>query len=129
YAEFAFELERNFGPHNPVGDAEHQLASLSMKDGQRINQYTIEFNRFASQVCSYGEGALRHHFYNGLPDQIKDEVSRVGKPNSLYDLCDLAQSIDTHYWERKSEISQQAKPTPSPSMSPPKKASEKSSTS
>ena len=58
YAEFTFELERNFGPHNPIGDAEHQLASLSMKDGQCINRYIIEFNRFMSQVCGYGKGAL-----------------------------------------------------------------------
>src|SRR4029077_3511943 len=104
-------------------------ASLSMKDSQRINRYIVEFNRFASQVRGYGEGALRHHFYNGLPNRIKDEVSHVGKPNSLYDLRDLAQSIDARYWERKSEISQQAKPTPSPSTRPPEKASKKSSNS
>src|SRR6266705_4670820 len=93
YSEFVFELERNFSPHNPVSDAEHLLASLSMKDGQRINRYIVEFNRHASQVRGYGEGALRHHFYNGLPDRIKDEISRVGKPTSLYTLHDLAQSI------------------------------------
>ncbi|KAG6326737.1 hypothetical protein ID866_12352 [Astraeus odoratus] len=33
YSEFVIELTTNFGPHNPVGDAEHQLDNLSMKDG------------------------------------------------------------------------------------------------
>src|SRR6266581_2623906 len=74
YSEFVFELERNFGPHDPVSDAEHLLASLSMKDSQQINWYIVEFNRHASQVRGYGEGALRYHFYNGLPNRIKDEI-------------------------------------------------------
>jgi hypothetical protein len=113
YSEFVSELAKNFGPHDVVADAEHQLANLSMKDGQRINKYIVEFNRNASQVRGYGEGALRHHFYYGLPDRIKDEISRVGKPASLYDLRDLAQSIDARYWERKSEVSRQVNPTTS----------------
>jgi hypothetical protein len=98
-----------------------------MKDGQRINKYVVEFNRIASQVRGYGEGALRHHFYNGLPDHIKDEISRVGKPSTLSDLRDLAQSIDARYWERKSEVSRQAKPSGNPSSS--KSTSEKTPTS
>src|SRR6266571_2123169 len=88
YSEFVFELECNFGPHDPVGDAEHLLASLSMKDGQQINRYIVEFNWHASQVRGYREGALWHHFYNSLPNHIKDEISHVGKPTSLYALCD-----------------------------------------
>jgi hypothetical protein len=124
YSEFRNELTHNFGPHDPVGEAEHQLASLSMKDGQRINKYIVEFNRHALQVRGYGEGALRHHFYQGLPDRIKDKISRCGKPSSLWDLHDLSQSIDACYWERKSKISCQAKPTPS-SSKPAEKTAEK----
>ncbi|KAG6325698.1 hypothetical protein ID866_13391 [Astraeus odoratus] len=33
YSEFVIELTTNFGPHNPVSNAEHQLDNLSMKDG------------------------------------------------------------------------------------------------
>jgi Retrotransposon gag protein/Zinc knuckle len=109
YPEFCEELARNFGPHDPEGDAEHELANLVMREGQRINKYIVEFNRHASQVRGYGEGALRRHFYQGLPDRIKDEISRVGKPASLYDLRDLAQSIDARYWERRSEISRETR--------------------
>jgi hypothetical protein len=116
YREFVLELQINFGPHDPVGDAEHQLDHLSMKDGQRVNKYVVEFNRLSTQVRGYGEGALRHHFYNGLPDRIKDEVSRVGKPSTLLGLRSLVQDIDARYWERKSEISRQTKPT---SVAPP----------
>ncbi|KAG6326426.1 hypothetical protein ID866_12663, partial [Astraeus odoratus] len=85
YSEFVIKLTTNFGPHDPVSDAEHQLDNLSMKDGSQINKYIIEFNRLATQVCGYGEGALRHMFYNGLPDRIKDEIACVGKPPRLVD--------------------------------------------
>ncbi|KAG6328319.1 hypothetical protein ID866_10771 [Astraeus odoratus] len=33
YSEFIIELTTNFSPHDPVGDAEHQLDNLSMKNG------------------------------------------------------------------------------------------------
>jgi len=44
YIQFVSELKSNFGPHDPVGDAEHQLDNLSMKEGQKINKYVVEFN-------------------------------------------------------------------------------------
>ena len=47
---FVNDLKANFGPHDPVGDAEHQLDHLSMKDGQHISKYIIDFNHLASQV-------------------------------------------------------------------------------
>ena len=71
--------------------------------------YIIEFNRLAGQVHGYGDGALCHIFYSGLPDCIKDEISRVGKPCTLNGYHTLAQTIDARYWERKSEISCQTK--------------------
>ena len=79
------------------------------------------------QIRGYGEGALWHHFYNGLPDHIKDEVSRIRKPSTLSDLHHLAQAIDAHYWEHKSEVSHQTKPSANPSTS--KSTSNKPSTS
>jgi hypothetical protein len=62
FKEFVLELQTNFGPHDPAGDAEHNLDHLSMKNGQRITKYVVEFNMIASQIREYGEGALRHHF-------------------------------------------------------------------
>ncbi|KAG6326485.1 hypothetical protein ID866_12604, partial [Astraeus odoratus] len=115
YSEFVIELTTNFGPHDPVSNAEHQLDNLSMKDGNCINKYIVEFNRLTTQVCGYGEGALHHMFYNGLPDHIKDKIARVGKPPRLVDLRTMAQGIDVRYWECKSEIARQTKNNPQPS--------------
>ncbi|KAG6327660.1 hypothetical protein ID866_11429 [Astraeus odoratus] len=117
YSEFVIELTTNFSPHDPVSDAEHQLNNLSMKDSSHINKYIVEFNCLATQVHGYREGALCHMFYNGLPDCIKDEIAHVGKPPHLIDLCTMAQGINVHYWECKSEIAHQAKTNPQSSSS------------
>ncbi|KAG6326261.1 hypothetical protein ID866_12828, partial [Astraeus odoratus] len=58
WTEFIIELQLTFGPHNPVADAKNQLNHLQMKENQ-----------------GYGDGALHHQFYSGLPDHIKDKSS------------------------------------------------------
>ncbi|KAG6327244.1 hypothetical protein ID866_11845 [Astraeus odoratus] len=83
YSEFVIKLTTNFGPHDPVGNAKHQLDNLLMKDGSHINKYIVEFNHLATQVHGYGEGALHHIFYNGLPDCIKDEIAHIGNRQVL----------------------------------------------
>ena len=123
YHQFVSGLKSNFGPHDPVGDVEHQLDNLSMKEGQKINKYVVEFNRLAGQVRSYGNGALRHIFYSSLPDYIKDEISHVGKLRTLNGFCTLAQTIDARYWEHKSEISRQTKNSSAPFASNAKSSS------
>ena len=106
---FVAELQSTFGLHNPVTDAEHQLDHLQMKDGHRITWYIMDFNWLASQVRGYGDGALWHYFYTGLPDRIKDELSRIGKPWTLDGLHTLSQEIDARHWERKDELARSSK--------------------
>ncbi|KIO02902.1 hypothetical protein M404DRAFT_27515 [Pisolithus tinctorius Marx 270] len=77
WREFVLELQTTFGPHNPVTDTKSQLNHLHMKDNQCINK---------------------------LPDQIKDKVCQVGKPQTLHELCHLAQEIDACYLECKEEV-------------------------
>ena len=68
WCEFIIELQTTFSPHDPVADAEHQLDHLRMKDTHCVNHYVVNFNRIVSQVWGYGDGALHHHFYSGLPN-------------------------------------------------------------
>ena len=109
WVAFIAELHSTFGPHDPVADAKHQLDHLQMKDSHHVTRYIVDFNCLASQVWGYGDGALRHYFYNGLLDWIKDKLSCIGKPWSLDGLPALMQEIDACYWERKDEIQQAGK--------------------
>jgi len=109
WVHFVAELQSTFGPHDPIADAEHQLEHLRMKDAHRVTRYIVDFNRLASQVQDYGDGVLRRLFYSGLPDHLKDEIARVGKPLTLHGLRALCQEIDARYWERKEQISRTTK--------------------
>ena len=117
YHQFVSELKSNLGLHDPVENVEHQLDNLSMKEGQKINKYVIEFNRLAGQVCGYGDGALCHIFYSDLPNCIKDEISCIGKPCTLNGFHTLMQTIDARYCKHKSKISCQTKNSSTPSAS------------
>ena len=112
WVHFVAELQSTFGPHDPVADAEHQLEHLRMKDSYRVMQYIVDFNHLASQVQDYGDGTLCHLFYSGLPDCLKDEIARVGKPLTLNGLRALCQEINARYWECKDEISRTTKSQP-----------------
>ena len=79
-----------------------------MRDSNRVARYIVEFNQLASQVRGWGDGALKHQFYKGLPSRIKDEIARVGKPPTLSQLRVLAQSIDSRYWERRNEVNRES---------------------
>jgi hypothetical protein len=107
FDDFTNELVTYFGPHDPVGEAETELENLRMKDGHRITKYLTEFNRLAPTI-GWGDEALRHMFYRGLPPRIKDEICRIGKPKQLRTFQVMARSIDARYWERRSELSREA---------------------
>jgi len=118
YSKFMLELQTNFGPHDPSGDAEMQLEQLNMHKGQRINKYVVEFQRLALHIRGWSDGALHCQFYNGLPAHIKDTISCMGKPATLSEFKTLAQTIDAHYWERKGEISRETKSSSSNPLKP-----------
>ena len=108
YSKFTSELKCNFRPHDPEGDAENELEAVWMKDNQWMVKYLVDFNRLTAQV-TWGDSALWHQLYKGLPNWIKDEVSWIKKPSTLSRMQQLIQQIDVRYWECQSEISQESK--------------------
>ena len=96
------ELQENFEPLDPKGNAKSLLEDLQMKENQRIAKYLVNFNRLAVQT-GWGSQSLRHVFYCSLPDRIKDTMSKHGKPATLLEMKQMAQTIDARYWECKAE--------------------------
>ena len=101
--KFFAELRRIFGPRNAVDDAMTVLESLEYSDTQQALGYTLEFNSH-SRRTGWNEQALSHRYYKGLPDRLKDEITRYGKPGRLADLQNLVAVLDQRYWERRSEL-------------------------
>ena len=54
---FHTELESNFGPFDPVGDAKAEIETLVMAEGSRSTMYFVEFNCLASCI-QWGDHAL-----------------------------------------------------------------------
>src|SRR3984885_4076910 len=105
---FINELEANFGPHNPVGDAEKALNELSMKENSRIVKYNVEFWKLASKL-DWNESALCARYFHGLLLRLCTEVLRGGKPTTLAALHLKAQDTDEIYWMMKEEANHESK--------------------
>lgn len=102
FVRFIEELSINFGPHDPVGDAEDRIRLCRMKNGDRIATYVLAFDTLAS-LTDWGDAALRHQFYEGLPRRIKDEMVRHTHNNTLLGVKMVARNIDAWYHRREAE--------------------------
>jgi hypothetical protein len=108
WEEFVRTLRTQFGPIDPTGDAESGIDHLKMHDNQRIIKYNVEFNKLAVRT-HWDEGVLRHRYYSGLAERIKDIMGQQGKPDTLEGMKRLAHTIDSRHWERLSEKSRSNK--------------------
>jgi Retrotransposon gag protein/Zinc knuckle len=104
WQEFREELTAQFGEIRPEQNAESQLTSLRMKDGDNVRDYAIAFNNLARDT-QWNNPSLTHQFYKGLPERLKDKLSemRGGRPNDLNELRACAQEFDDLYWQRQKE--------------------------
>ena len=104
WSAFVRTLRLQFGPIDPTADAEDGIDNLKMQDNQKIVKYNVEFNKLAIRT-HWDDGVLRHRYYSGLAERIKDIMGQQGKPSTLEEMKTLAHSIDSRYWERLREKS------------------------
>src|SRR6202043_148979 len=97
YKLFTAQLTENFGPYDVICEAEFELECLRMCEDQKLTKYTISFNRFTA-IVHWDEYALQWQFYKGL--------ARINHADTLCGLREQASAIDSRYWARQQEISQ-----------------------
>jgi hypothetical protein len=108
WSAFIRTLRVQFGPIDPTADAEDGIDNLKMQDNQHIVKYNVEFNRLAIRT-GWDDSVLRHRYYSGLAERIKDVMGQQGKPPTLEAMKTLAHSIDSRHWERNREKSRAGK--------------------
>ena len=108
WSVFTQTLRTQFGPIDPTADAEDSLDNLRMYDNQHILKYNVNFNRLSIQT-GWTANVLRHCYYSGLAERIKDVMVQQGKPSTLEEMTTLAHAIDARHWERRREKSRQDK--------------------
>ncbi|MBW0472444.1 hypothetical protein O181_012159 [Austropuccinia psidii MF-1] len=117
---FESQLFTLFGDPNEVRKAEVELDSLRMKEGGHVSLYIADLRGLVSRIGDWGERALIHHFMNGFPSRILDNLSsHPSRIDSLQDLMDITLDLDTRYHESRKEKShhQEKKPEASKSIS------------
>ena len=108
WSAFVRTLRTQFGPIDPTGDAESSIDYLRMQDNQHIIKYNVDFNRLAIRT-GWDDPVLRHRYYSGLAERIKDIMGQQGKPETLEAMKTLAHTIDSRHWERLREKSRSGK--------------------
>ena len=93
FPAFINELESNFGPHDPIGDAEKALTELTMREHSRIVKYNVDFWKLASKL-DWNESRLCARYFRSLPLHLCTEVLCGGKPTTLAALHLKAQDAD-----------------------------------
>jgi hypothetical protein len=104
WSAFTRTLRTHFGPIDPTADAEDDIDNLKMSENHHIVKYNVKFNRLAIQT-GWDDSVLRHRYYSGLAERIKDIMGQQRKPPTLSAMRNLAHSIDSHYWDRLREKS------------------------
>jgi len=97
---FAKNLRDTFGNPDELRTAERQLMQLKQRGS--TGTYVADFKRIAAKV-HWGEQALIVCFYNGLRDDVKDELNREARSEILSKITDKAIRIDNRLYERRLE--------------------------
>jgi hypothetical protein len=104
WSTFVRTLRDHFGPVDPTADAENDIDNLKMSENDRIINYNVKFNHLAA-LTGWDDSVLRHRYYSGLSERIKDIIGHQEKPSTLSAMKYLAHSIDSRHWERLRERS------------------------
>lgn len=97
---FFKELHGVFGDPDQSATAERQLCLL--KQTRSAANYATDFRRLAA-LTSWNDPSLCFQFYNGLKNDVKDELARTDRPKDLSSLMSLAIKIDNRIYERLQE--------------------------
>ncbi|SOV04760.1 uncharacterized protein UDID_17177 [Ustilago sp. UG-2017a] len=120
YPLFINQLRVVFGDPDHIATAKREIEVLSQTTS--VANYLTQFCQL-QMTLNWGEDAMAWFFYQGLKENVKDDLSRSGKPTDLETLIQRSLEIDNHIAERISErkrvITWSANPTPMPVSNPP----------
>ncbi|KAL6355263.1 hypothetical protein LRP88_11512 [Fusarium phalaenopsidis] len=102
YENFEEAIRRNFGTIDEEQQATQKLKNL--RQTKAASTYAAEFTQITS-FLNWGTSALQIAFYEGLKDEVKDELCKTEKPDNLQDYIDMTIKIDNRQFERRMEKS------------------------
>ena len=79
-----------------------KIEGLKIKN-YNIQTYTSNFYQAKAKVDINDDNALKRYYYNSLAENIKDELSKVLKLQTLLELIDMATAINSRSYKRHQE--------------------------
>ncbi|SOV09901.1 uncharacterized protein UDID_19573 [Ustilago sp. UG-2017a] len=120
YPLFINQLRVVFGDPDRIATAKWEIKALSQTTS--VANYLTQFCQL-QMTLRWDKDAMAWFFYQGLKENVKDDLSRSGKPTDLETLIQRSLEIDNRIAERISEkkrmITRSANPTPMPVSNPP----------
>ncbi|SPC61346.1 uncharacterized protein UHOD_11575 [Ustilago sp. UG-2017b] len=120
YSLFVNQLRIVFGDPDCIATAKREIEVLSQATS--VANYLTQF-RWLQMTLNWDEDAMAWFFYRGLKENVKDNLSRSGKPTNLEALIQRSLEIDNRIAERIAEkrriITRSANPTLKPVSNPP----------
>ncbi|TIC95016.1 Retrotransposon-derived protein PEG10 [Colletotrichum higginsianum] len=86
---------------------ERDLANLKQKGA--ATHYAAEFRRICARL-DYTDATKIFLFYEGLKEDVKDELSKQDRPDDFLQYAELAVKIDNRLFERRKEKSEKRAP-------------------
>ena len=95
---FKDEFKKSFGDTNIIETSRQKLKVL--KQSKAATSYATEFRRLAAYL-NWGDEALRHHFFDGLKEDVKDKILTPNNFVTLNELIDSSIIWDNLLYERR----------------------------
>src|SRR5256714_1892572 len=103
-------LTKVYGDPNLARNVARELRAL--KQTGSVATYITKFGQLTPYV-NHNDGSFMDQFFDGLKEEIKDEVARVGYFNTLTELQDFAVRLDSRLYDRQlQKRNLHANPTP-----------------
>ena len=97
FTAFADALTALYGDPNLAATADREIRRLRQLTS--VADYSAKFEQ-SKQYLGWNDMAFRDQYYTGLKDEIKDEIARSPRPETLEDLKKLATRLDSRLQER-----------------------------
>ncbi|KAK6224224.1 reverse transcriptase domain protein [Colletotrichum tabaci] len=104
---FEHALQTLFQDPDEKRQAERDLANL--RQNKSASHYAAEFRRLAARLDITNESRI-FMFYQGLKEEVKDEIVKLDAPTDFLQYVALAIRIDTRLYERRKEKSENRRP-------------------
>jgi hypothetical protein len=107
WQSFKESITMMFGEIDEEQQAERSITMIKQKGS--ANRYTADFKQLQSKI-DWDDAPLKTAYYNGLKENIKDEMAHNDRPETLKDMVELAVRIDNRIFERAQEKKSQPRP-------------------